>query len=213
MIGEEERTTQMEPERNLKLPETVESPESRFRRLYNDSYAALFAYALRRCREASDAHDVVADTFLVLWRRLADAPPDSELQLWLYGIARRVLSNRQRTIVRSDRLIARLGQITREETDTEALIEQRAAATAVMRSLARLREDEREILLLSSWERLSTAEIAAVLDCSANAAAIRLHRARKSLNDVFQKENAQTGHEQIKRPQLPRPPDERQNDE
>lgn len=200
----------MEPGKQAKRSDAAESAESRFRRLYDESYEALFAYALRRCREASEAHDVVADTFLVLWRRLTDAPPDAEVQLWLYGIARRVLSNRQRSATRGDRLVARLGQITREATDTEALIEQRAAATALMRSLARLPEDEREILLLAAWERLSTSEIAVVLDCSANAAAIRLHRARKSLNAIFQKENEQSGHEQSKRPQLRRPPDERQ---
>ena len=172
-----------------------EIPEARFRRLYDLHYESLLAYALRRCQNENEAHDVVADTFLVLWRRLGQAPPDREVPLWLYGVAKRVLSNRQRTEFRGQRMVARLGQVTREDTATDELFAQRADARAVMNSLALLRDDEREILLLAAWERLTTAEIATVIGCTPNAAAIRLHRARRRLTKVYEKESGRTGDE------------------
>lgn len=187
----------------------TEPAETRFRRLYDSNYEALFAFALRRCNDATEAHDAVADTFLVLWRRLHEAPPDEEVPLWLYGVARRVLANRRRTSLRTDRLVARLGQMAREEADMADVITYRAAAGAVVRSLAHLRDDDREILLLASWEKLSTAEIAATIGCSPNAAAIRLHRARKRLTEVYRKENDEAGHKESEQPQLRRLPRKR----
>jgi RNA polymerase sigma-70 factor (ECF subfamily) len=44
-----------------------------------------------------------------------------------------------------------------------------------------LREDEREVLMLTAWEDLSSKEAAAVLKCSPTAYRIRLHRARLRL--------------------------------
>lgn len=52
------------------------------------------AYARRRCDDAL-AEDVVAETFLVAWRRLDDVPAHAALP-WLYGIARRTLANQHR---------------------------------------------------------------------------------------------------------------------
>jgi RNA polymerase sigma-70 factor (ECF subfamily) len=53
-------------------------PEPRFRQLYEQHYRAILAYSLRRCRNDADAHDVVAETFLVAWRRLDAVPDDDE---------------------------------------------------------------------------------------------------------------------------------------
>ncbi len=51
-----------------------------------------------------------------------------------------------------------------------------------MRSaLCELSEDDREILMLVTWEELSYADVGRVLDISANAVAIRVHLARKRL--------------------------------
>jgi len=50
-------------------------------------------------------------------------------------------------------------------------------------ALAGLSETEREVLLLSAWEELSSAEAARVLGCSATAYRIRLHRARRRLRE------------------------------
>ena len=48
-------------------------------------------------------------------------------------------------------------------------------------ALCELSEDDREILMLVTWEELSYADVGRVLDISANAVAIRVHRARKRL--------------------------------
>jgi RNA polymerase sigma factor (sigma-70 family) len=86
----------------------LERAEVRFERLYAEHGRAVLAYAVRRAADAQDAADVVADTFLVAWRRLDDVPPAGAARLWLYGVARHVLANQQRSERRRERLAERL---------------------------------------------------------------------------------------------------------
>lgn len=59
-------------------------------------------------------------------------------------------------------------------------------ATLVIRqALARLRPADQEVLRLAAWEECTTAEIADVLGCTPNAAAVRLHRARARLRRAY----------------------------
>jgi RNA polymerase sigma-70 factor (ECF subfamily) len=192
---------------------STETPEIRFRRLYETHYARLLAYASRRCSDPNEAHDVVADTFLVLWRRIAAAPSDDdEVLLWLYGVIRRVLANRDRSYRRRERLAERLSSVSRDVTDQEQSAHSQIDLRGLVVALLHLTEREREILLLAAWENLSNAEIARVLECSENAAAIRLHRARKRLTEVYEKDSGGTGHKRHEWPRLRRPREERQEE-
>jgi RNA polymerase sigma-70 factor (ECF subfamily) len=169
--------------------------ELRFRDLYRAHYRALQAFARRRCADPADAHDVVAETFLVLWRRIGEAPDGEEALLWLFGVARRVVANQRRSQTRRDRLTARLRALPQDPLAVDSIAFARADAKTVLRAMARLSERDREVLLLAAWEGLSHAQIARVLGCSENAAMIRLHRARVRLRELCAKENVRPGHE------------------
>ena len=159
---------------------TGRRPEERFRDLYAAHGRAILAYAVRRTRDPQDAADVVAETFLVVWRRLADVPAGDEARLWLYGVARRTLANHARSERRRERLAERLRQEL--PAAVEAVSAPAAAAqSAVLTALRELEEPDREVLLLAGWERLEAGEIAKVLGITGVAARARLHRARRRL--------------------------------
>ena len=64
-------------------------------------------------------------------------------------------------------------------------------AAEVLRAMGELGDDDRELLLLVSWEELSPGEAARVLGISALAARSRLHRARRRLRALLeQRESA-----------------------
>jgi RNA polymerase sigma-70 factor (ECF subfamily) len=156
-------------------PSSTEA-EAWFARLYAEHWDSVLSYALRRASGPEDAADVVADTFLVAWRRAADVPAGSQARAWLYGVARRVLANQRRGGRRRDALVERL----RNDLVAEIFSEQAPVGeTAVMEALGRMREEDREVLLLAGWEQLEPAEIAVALGISAVAARSRLHRARR----------------------------------
>jgi len=155
-------------------------PADRFRRLFADTERELLAYALRRVDRPEDAADVVAETYLVAWRRLDRVPAGDEARLWLYGVARRQLANQRRGELRRSRLADRL-RAELPAAIASARSPEHHRVAAVRAALARLEEEDREILRLSSWEGLSPAEIAAVMDLPGVTVRSRLHRARKRL--------------------------------
>ncbi|HEY2076987.1 MAG TPA: sigma-70 family RNA polymerase sigma factor [Streptosporangiaceae bacterium] len=159
-------------------PPTVATAERgrRFEELYAAHHIPLLGYALRRTDNTDDAADVLAETFMVAWRRIDEIPPDPKARLWLYGTARRVLANQRRgerrRLALADRLKADLAVSYRPQEQTGELAD--IAAT-----LRQMPESDRELLALSAWEGLDPGQIATVLGCSPNAARIRLHRARR----------------------------------
>ena len=64
------------------------------------------------------------------------------------------------------------------------------------RRWTRLRTEDAELLRLWAWEQLAPGEIATVLGITANAASIRLHRAREKLREQLRKVEAPAGHEE-----------------
>ncbi|GGK81941.1 RNA polymerase sigma factor [Mangrovihabitans endophyticus] len=148
---------------------------ARFGRIYDANYDRLLGYALRRTDSQEDAADVVAETFLTAWRRLADVPEDDEARLWLYGVARRVLANHHRGLNRYRRVRERLSRAVAPMPPEPAPGEQATAITAAFRRLSEL---DRELLLLVGWEGLDMPQIGSVLGCTPATARVRLHRAR-----------------------------------
>lgn len=151
------------------------SDEVRFRRIYDENYAPLMGYALRRAA-AEDAAEIVSETFLIAWRRLDEVPEGERARLWLYGTARRVVANHVRSAGRQRRLGERLAGLPVEHVPSPG--ETHDEPAAVGRAFTRLAEADRELLLLAGWEELDANQIAEVLGTTRGAVRVRLHRAR-----------------------------------
>jgi len=144
---------------------------------------ALLRYALRRLDDDSAAEDVVAETFIIAWRRFEGIPPRDQELFWLYGIASRVLSNTLRGRQRSLRLETRVAFERESEQNTPRYGEE--DIKQLMTALTELSREERELLQLTYWEHLSCREIGHVLGCTEKAAGIRISRARQHLRRLL----------------------------
>ncbi len=162
---------------DFRLQAAGTTPEERFRALFARHYPAVFRYAGRRLGR-EEAADAAAEAFTVAWRKIAHIPPEPETLPWLYGVARRVVANAERGRRRRERLVARAA-------DEVAEAAPQADPAGVLSALAGLRPDDREVLRLAAWEGLDPREMGLVLGCSPNAAAIRLHRARRRLEEAL----------------------------
>lgn len=154
--------------------------KARFCRLCEAHAAAVTAYALRRVSH-QDAADVVAETFLIAWRRLDEIDEERSALPWLYAVARRVLLSQQRATGRQQAIAKRLAAEDRSEVPHHD--GPPTGPRHLLEALAELTENDREVLMLAAWEELSSSEAARVLDCSATAFRIRLHRARRRLRE------------------------------
>ena len=149
------------------------------RRAFEAAYEAhvnvVLGYARRRT-DAASAEDAAAEAFLTAWRRRADMP--GEPLPWLLAIARNVLANQARGDARRMRLERRL-TAERPEFAAEPTID--LVDPELVAALGRIPADDRELLCLLAWERLTRAQAARALGCRPAALRLRLHRARRRL--------------------------------
>jgi RNA polymerase sigma-70 factor, ECF subfamily len=153
----------------------VSGEQDDFEQVFADCYEPVLRYVSRRV--AADAvQDVVADTFLVAWRRRDERR--GEALPWLLGIARRVASTQRRGHARREALRERLRA---EPPSAQADARIAAADPRLADALASLAERDREALMLTAWEGLDHRSAAQVMGCSTGSFTVRLHRARRRL--------------------------------
>ncbi|MFI6515718.1 RNA polymerase sigma factor [Spirillospora sp. NPDC050679] len=176
-------------------PEPSHPPDERQRR-FEQVYAAhrtkILGYAMRRTADPQDAADVLAETFLIAWRKLDDVPRGEAARLWLYGVARRVLANHHRGERRRSALVGDLAGQLRIDLAAHRAPRPEGDLAAIAAAFGELSEDDRELLALVGWEGLDHGEIATVLGCSRNAVRIRLHRARRRFARGLDRHGART---------------------
>jgi RNA polymerase sigma factor (sigma-70 family) len=144
------------------------SAEERFREIYERHVTAVTAYVRRRA-PADAVEDVVADTFLVCWRKLDRVP--REALPWLYAVARNTLANERRAAARTAPASA----------ERAAPAPEIAGDAVLAQAFAALPENDREVLRLVAWEQLALRDAARALGCSYPACRVRFHRARRRL--------------------------------
>jgi RNA polymerase sigma factor (sigma-70 family) len=160
--------------------------ETGFHRIYRTFQPELTAYFLRRV-DPDDVQDLTEDVFTVAWRRRHDVPQGREALMWLYGVARNVLSHHQRSKGRRIRLNARLGGLSRQESaDLDLQVVRRLEYEQVLEAASRLRFGDQEVLRLALWEGLTHQEIAGITGVSVSAVKQRYHRAKRRLTREYQ---------------------------
>ena len=148
--------------------------EARLETLFCDHFSAVRSYARRRAPE-SMVDDVVAETFLVAWRRIDDLP--DEVRPWLLGVARKTLSTQLRSARRRTSLVEKLSAAEAPEAFSQV----DGPDTGLIGALQRLSATDQEILALTAWEELRPREAAIVLGVSPAWYRVRLHRAKRRL--------------------------------
>ncbi|SDS94435.1 RNA polymerase sigma-70 factor, ECF subfamily [Actinoplanes derwentensis] len=168
----------------------VDSRRARFETLAPAVIDAVRRYLARRTDPAT-ADDVLSETLLICWRRL-DEMPEEHLP-WAYGVARNCLANAERGRRRQFRLFSRIARL---DPPVAVIDGPGPPDDDLGRAMRELTVKDAEILRLWAWEDLPPAQIATVMGITANAASIRLHRARQKLRDALGKTGDRAGHEE-----------------
>ena len=166
----------------------MSAPSQRLLELWFERFAApVLAYARRRVKSEADAEEITAETFAIAWRKQVSVPADSVLP-WLYGVARRLIANHYRQASRRTRLIEKLMSQPAPVTSQD-----KGLNLDLLYILQQMRPADRELLELVAWEELSHEQIGAMLGTSANAIAIRLHRARARFRQLQEHQSTMKG--------------------
>jgi RNA polymerase sigma-70 factor (ECF subfamily) len=155
----------------------------RFEAVYRELYEPICGYVLRRVRDPEDGAEVIAETFVTLWRRFDRCPQGEQLRPWLFGVARRVIANQRR----GERRRTALGERVAANFDAAAFETTFVPedTSKLARAFATLNDSDRELLSLVAWEGLSRDELAIALGTSRSVIRVRLHRARRRLFEAL----------------------------
>lgn len=156
--------------------------ESRFLAVHTAAHDRIYRYFRRRTDGAATAEDLCAEVFRIVWEKSGHG--DDLSVIVLFGVAKNVLRNHERSLSRAAGLMGAL-QLQR--------VHEPAEESAVLESVDRLAPKDREVLLLTYWDGLSAGEVAHLLNTSAAAVRMRLHRARKELTRTLQQQTVSEG--------------------
>lgn len=166
---------------------TKKDPEA-FGKIY-DSYAGrIYRFVYFKVSSVEEAQDLTADVFLKAWSYLIDEKGKDvrHLSALLYRMARNQVIDHYRSM--SGRETQPLSEHA-EETVADARMDQLKAdakidAQLLETHLRSLKDEYREVLVMSYLDELESPEIARILGKTAGNVRVLLHRALAALRDV-----------------------------
>jgi RNA polymerase sigma-70 factor (ECF subfamily) len=150
--------------------------------LVHDYSGLLYRVALSLVRNPAEAEDVVQDVFLRVLERKRELAAIVDLRPWLVRIAWNLALDRYRRVRprQMDDLFAEA--LVSADLPADQALDEAGRIRQVLGAIERLPGKEREALLLSAMDELSTVEIAAVLGRSESSVRSLLFRARAHLH-------------------------------
>ncbi|HEY4607604.1 MAG TPA: sigma-70 family RNA polymerase sigma factor [Ilumatobacteraceae bacterium] len=153
----------------------------------------LYSAALRMTRNASDAEDLVQETYLRAYRSYASFEQGTNLRAWLFRIMTNQYINsyraRQRRPIETDvddiedlYLYHRIGSLGAASRSAEDTLFDMFTDEEVKTALEELPETFRMPVLLADVEGFSYKEIAEMTDVPIGTVMSRLHRGRKAMH-------------------------------
>jgi RNA polymerase sigma-70 factor (ECF subfamily) len=159
--------------------------------LFGDCRDRIRRYLLGMVHDPAEAEDLTQETFLRAYRRLDSLRDPDAAVGWLYRIATNVALDRLRqrapqVAIESEEGAGAARSAASSEPSAEELLERMETSACVERCLDNLSDSYRAVILLHDLHSLSAAEISGVLGIEVGAVKIRLHRARRRLQQVME---------------------------
>lgn len=146
----------------------------------------LHGHALRMVGGQDVAADMVQQSFVQGYRKLASCRNPDQVGAWLF----RILANRCRDHLRSPRRrdipLQVLPDIPGRREDPSDAAAQAELRTRLDAALQQLTPEQREAFVMRHMEGLSYEEIAAVMNLSVASLKMRVHRAREALRGLLE---------------------------
>jgi RNA polymerase sigma-70 factor (ECF subfamily) len=172
--------------------------ETAFERLVRTHGGRMLSVARRLLRDDDEARDVVQEAFLSAFRSIGSFEGSCRLATWLHRIVVNCALMKLRSAPKKheepiDDLLPKFAEDGHRvdhgasgwAEPADALLQRNEVRSLVRRSIDRLPETYRTVLLFRDIEGLGTAEVAELLGITENAVKVRLHRARQALRTLL----------------------------
>jgi RNA polymerase sigma factor (sigma-70 family) len=155
--------------------------------LYTRHQRPLFNFFLRLTSSRPVSEDLVQDVFTRILKYRSSYADQERFTPWMYRIARNAhiehARRRRLEVVGGDPETQR--EPVSQEPGPEQSAEYGQNVAILRRALALLPEEKREVLVLSRFQNLRYEEIARILDCEVGAVKVRVYRAVRQLEQLY----------------------------
>ena len=167
--------------RSMEEPETDIAKEEAFMRSFLQSERRFLAYILSLVPNLADAEDLLQDACATMWRKYDEFEPGTNFASWGIAISRyQVLRYRRKAL--SSKVVFNEPIMMQIAEAAEALSSQDTVRTEALEScLAKLRDNDRELIRLKYFAENSTRETARQVDRSVESVYKSLSRIRDQL--------------------------------
>jgi len=153
----------------------------------------LISYLTRLCDSHATACDLAQETFVRVYRHRHRFRTSQKFSTWLFAIATNLARNHARWQKRHPVTLLEPQEVCEVPLESElpcpsGSLEQQERANAVRQAIQKLPSEQKETLILSTYEGMSHAEIAGIMDTTEKVVEMRLYRARKQLRELLYKD-------------------------
>lgn len=162
-----------------------------FHMAYEEHADALFRYSFYKLSDREKAKDVVQDTYVRYWEYVATDGRDKidNVKAFLFRIATNAITDHYRK--KKDISLDSLSDegFDPADTDTQHRLVRSVDSQTALSLVYKLEPRTRDIVLMKYVDGLSVKEIAEILEERENTISVKLHRAHKDLQDLFEHTN------------------------
>jgi RNA polymerase sigma-70 factor (ECF subfamily) len=161
-----------------------------FFEIYDQYYKRVRNFILVSVRDEWASDDLTQETFIRVQKNLHTLKDSCKLASWIFRIAHNLCLDHFRNLRRT--LSNECGLNEAKDAFKEAMVqkrlEQREMSSCVQNLVSLLPESFRTVIILFDMAELSHREIAEILGTTVENVKVRLHRARKELRALLEKE-------------------------
>ena len=162
------------------INEAIAGSKEAFCSLYGEYKDRLYRYALYRLGDPTDAEDAVSDCVLAAWQSIGSLRSGKAFGSWIFRILSNCCASRIKELIGTRENLERIynagpGNITVPPS----------LSTELAEALAQLRDDERDIVLLSIIGGLSSAEIASLTGLAPGSVRSKLSRSLAKMREFL----------------------------
>ena len=160
-----------------------------FETLYARHAKALLAYALGMLGNRDDAEEILQHIFVAFAARCPKLPPNTNVRAYLFTCARNSIVNVHRNRSRADKFAREYEVLARLRSNPQQYVDAGLEAEETRRklnaALARLSEEQREVVLLHTQGGLTFSEMAFALKLPGGTVATRYRSAIRKLREFL----------------------------
>lgn len=175
------------------IAQTVDKSQT-IAQLVAEYSTTLYRVAFSVTRNAAEAEDAVQETFLRVLRHESQLDEVRDYRVWLVRIVWNIVLDRKRrakTRPENEDIADHARALPSNERGADATVISNQEQARILALIDRLPRREREALLLSAVQELTTGEIAAMLGTTESSIRSRIFRARRELAVLLEKEGIQ----------------------